>query len=126
MSDVSTGELLAAFDFTSEATVRAKDALISGAQFQVWLEPVPAARLLGICRLRMRTLQRRGKPALGAAECLASLAEAGEQGFLVGYVDDRERRGYYYQLYLDPDPLRVIGCIGVNISPGDDTTDDQA
>ncbi|MFE2215094.1 hypothetical protein ACFW93_24480 [Streptomyces canus] len=117
MSQVSTSELLAAFDFTSEATVGAKDALISGAPFQVWLDPVPASRLLGICRQRMRTLERRGVPTSGAAECLESLAERGEHGLLVAYLDDRQRKGRYFRLYLDPHPLRVIGCIEVAISP---------
>lgn len=44
----------------------------------------------------------------------------GERGLLVAYVDDRKRAGYYFQLYLEPHPLKVVGCIGVNISPEDD------
>ncbi|MBT2445672.1 hypothetical protein J7F03_00935 [Streptomyces sp. ISL-43] len=120
MDEVSASDLLAAFKFDSEASSRAKNALLSGAHFDVWLDPVPAARLLGICRSRLRTLQRRGKPTVGAAECLTGLAEIGERGLLVAYVDDRKRAGYYFRLYLDPHPLKVVGCFGVNISPEDD------
>ncbi|MGW1247206.1 hypothetical protein [Streptomyces sp. NPDC002535] len=122
MSEVSASELLAAFGFDSEASSRAKDALLSGANFDIWFTPIPATRLLDICRARMSTLRRRGKPTVGAAECLTGLAEMGERGLLVSYVDDRKRAGYYFQLYLDPHPLKVIGCFGVNISPEDDPT----
>ncbi|MEU3616823.1 hypothetical protein ABZ725_31645 [Streptomyces sp. NPDC006872] len=120
MNEVSASELLAAFEIDSEVTILVKNALTSGAYFQVWLEPIPASRLRGICQGRVRAAQRRGKPTVGAAECLASLAEMGERGLLVGYVNDRERAGYYFKLYLDPHPLKVIGCFGVNISPEDD------
>lgn len=120
MGEVSAGELLAAFKSDSEAGTLAQNALRAGAHFDVLLEPIPASRLRGICRGRLGTLQRRGKPTVGATECLASLAEMGERGLLSAYVDDRERAGYYFQLYLDPHPLKVVGCMGVNISPEDD------
>lgn len=119
MTKVSESELLAAFSFDSEASLRAKNALLSGAHFDVWLEPIPATRLLGICRGRVSTLHRRGKVTIGATECLTALAEMGEQGLLVAYVDDRERAGCFYQAYLEPNPLKVVGCMGVNVSPED-------
>ncbi|WP_159031066.1 hypothetical protein [Streptomyces acidiscabies] len=119
MNEVSASELLDAFRFDSEVSGRVKNALLSGAHFDIWFTPVPAVRLLGICRARVRTLRWRGKPTVGVAECLEGLAEMGEKGLLVAYVDDRERAGYYFQLYLDPNPLKVIGCFGVNISPED-------
>ncbi|MGV9608896.1 hypothetical protein ACWDR2_34950 [Streptomyces sp. NPDC003631] len=115
MNEVSASELLAAFRTDSEVNTMVKNALNSGAHFQVWLEPISAERLRGIFWGRVRTLQRRGKQAVGVAECLTSLAEMGEQGLLVAYVDDRKRAGYYFKLYLDPHPLKVIGCYGVNI-----------
>ncbi|MER5201409.1 hypothetical protein ACWD3J_49040 [Streptomyces sp. NPDC002755] len=120
MKELSVSELLAAFGFDSEVGSMVKNALLSGAHFDVWSEPVPATRLLGIFRARMSTLRRRGKPTFGSAECLAGLAGMGDRGLLVAYVDDRERAGYYFQLYLDPHPLKVVGCVGVNISPGND------
>jgi hypothetical protein len=49
MQNVSRDELLAAFELDTEAGVAAKNALISGAHFDLWLEPVSAVRLLGIC-----------------------------------------------------------------------------
>jgi hypothetical protein len=126
VNEVSASELLAAFRTDSEVNTLVKNALNSGAHFQVWLEPIPAARLRGICWGRVRTLQRRGKQTVGAAECLTSLAEMGERGLLVAYVDDRKRAGYYFKLYLDPHPLKVIGCFGVNILSGDEPTTDRA
>ncbi|GLV94659.1 hypothetical protein Slala04_61130 [Streptomyces lavendulae subsp. lavendulae] len=126
MNEISASDLLAAFDVESEASSLARDALLSGAHFDVWLDPLPAARLLGICRSRVRNLQRRGKPTVGAAECISSLAEMGERGILVAYVDDRERAGYYFRLYLDPHPLKVVGCLGVDISPEGDSITDPA
>ncbi|MGW2437190.1 hypothetical protein OHU17_36410 (plasmid) [Streptomyces goshikiensis] len=109
-------ELLAAFEIDSEVTTLAKSALISGAYFNVGLEPIPAETLRGICRGRVRAAQRRGKSTVGAEECLAKLAEKGERGLLVAYVDDRERAGYYFKIYLDPHPLKVVGCFGVDTS----------
>ncbi|MEE4493400.1 hypothetical protein [Streptomyces sp. BE230] len=106
MNEVSASELLAAFESETEAGIQARNALLSGAPFEIWLDPLPASRLRGILRGRVRSLQRRGKPAVGVAECLASLAEKGEQGLLVAYVDDRGRGGYLYPLYLDPQPLK--------------------
>ena len=117
MNEVSASELLAAFETDSEVSIQAKNALLSGAPFDIWLEPLPASRLRGILRGRVRSLQRRGKPVVGVTECLASLAEKGERGLLVAYVDDRERAGYLFPLYLDPQPLKVVGCIGFGSSP---------
>ncbi|MBD0741686.1 hypothetical protein [Streptomyces sp. CBMA152] len=126
MESVSRDELLAAFELDTEAGVAARNGLISGAHFDLWLDPVPAVRLLGICSVRQRNLQRRGKRTMGFAETIASLRELDEQGLLVAYVNDRERGGYYFQLFLDPDSLKVIGCIGVSTASGDDVTGDHA
>jgi hypothetical protein len=125
MQNVSRGELLAAFELDTEAGGAARNSLISGAHFDLWLDPVPAVRLLGICSVRKRNLQRRGKRTVGFTETIASLRELGEQGLLVAYVNDRERGGYYFQLFLDPDSLKVIGCIGVNTASGDDASGDD-
>ncbi|CUM43287.1 hypothetical protein BN2537_15539 [Streptomyces venezuelae] len=38
----------------------------------------------------------------------------------MGYVDERERAGHWFQLYLDPHPLKVIGCMRIGMSSGDD------
>ncbi|MGW1779971.1 hypothetical protein ACWCQQ_12610 [Streptomyces sp. NPDC002143] len=119
----STSELLAAFESDSEAGLQAKNALLSGARFEIWLKPLPASLLQGNLSRRVRSLHRRGKPVVGVEECLASLAEKGEQGLLVAYVDDRERGGYLYPLYLDPHPLKVVACMGFgSTSEGDPST----
>ncbi|MFF5755968.1 hypothetical protein ACFY7A_11015 [Streptomyces longwoodensis] len=116
MNEVSVSELIAAFDSESEASIQAKSALISGAPFEIWFELQPASKLRGILRGRVKSLQRRSKPIVGAAECLANLAEKGEQGLLVAYVDDRARAGYLFPCYLDPHPLKVVGCLGFGSS----------
>lgn len=116
MKEVSASELIAAFDSDSPVGIQAKNALISGSPFKIWLKPLPASRLRGILRGRVEGLQRRGKSTFGVSECLASLAEKGEQGLLVAYVDDRERGGYLFPVYLDPQPLKVVGCIGFSSS----------
>ena len=121
MSEVSASELIAAFDSDSAADIQAKNALISGASFEIWLEPHPASRLRGILRGRVRSLQRRRKPTVGVDECLANLAEKGDQGLLVAYVDDRERGGYLFPLYLDPQPLKVVACLGFGSTSEDDS-----
>lgn len=123
MNEISASELLAAFEPDSTVSIQAKNALLSGAPFEIWLDPLPASRLRGILRGRVRSLQRRGKPVVGVTECLASLADEGERGLLVAYVDDRERDGYLYPLYLDPQPLKVVGCMGFgSSSEGDPIT----
>ncbi|WP_143120573.1 hypothetical protein [Actinacidiphila alni] len=119
LSGISASELAASFETDTGVAARAKNAVISGAHFDLWLEPIPAARLLGICRARMAILERRGKPTFGVAECLETLSEMGEQDLLVAYVDDRQRGGRYFRLYLEPDPLKVVACIGVGIAPED-------
>ncbi|MER7749524.1 hypothetical protein ABT013_30140 [Streptomyces bacillaris] len=123
MNEASAGELLAAFESDSEASIQVKNALLHGARFETWLKPLPASILRGILRRRVRSLQRRGKSVVGATECLASLAEQGEQGLLVAYVDDRERTGYLFPLYLDPHPLKVVAYMGFGpSSEGDPIT----
>lgn len=120
MNEVSASELLAAFEAESSVSIQAKNALLSGAPFEIWLEPLPASTLRGLLRGRVRSLQRRGKPVIGVTECLASLAEEGERGLLTAYVDDRKRAGYLFPLYLSPQPLKVVGCIGFgSFSEGD-------
>ena len=125
MQSVSRDDLLAAFELESEAGVAAQNALVSGAHFDLWLDPVPAVRLLGICSARRRNLKRRGKLTVGFTECIATLREMGECGLLVAYVNDRERGGYYFQLFLEADPLKVIGCIGVSAAPGNNSVGDR-
>ncbi|MEV5283395.1 hypothetical protein ACFYOD_37990 [Streptomyces sp. NPDC006703] len=113
-------ELLAALDIDSEISTLVRNAVIYGVPFKVGLEPISAARLLGICLGRVKAAQRHGRPTVGVAECLANLEEMGERGLLVAFANDRERSGYYFKVYLDPHPLKVIGGFGVNVFPKDD------
>ncbi len=34
----------------------------------------------------------------------------------MAYVDDRERAGYLFPLYLEPNPLKVVACMGFGTS----------
>ncbi|MFD9366810.1 hypothetical protein ACFWA6_03740 [Streptomyces sp. NPDC060020] len=120
MNEIPASELLAALEADSEVNSLVRNAVISGVHFKVGLELIPAARLLGICLGRVKAAQRHGRPTVGVAECLASLAGMGERVLLVAFANDREGSGYYFKIYLDPDPLKVIGCFGVNVSPEGD------
>ncbi|MBK6011768.1 hypothetical protein [Streptomyces sp. MBT53] len=126
MDEVSASELLAAFDSDSGIAGQVKSALISGAPFEIWLKPQSASMLRGILRGRLGSSQRRGKSIIGAVECLADLAERGERGLLLASVDDRKRGGYLFRLFLDPQPLKVVGCVGIGPSPEDESRADPA
>ncbi len=119
MEGVSVSELLAAFGSDSEASVLARTALLSGAEFFVGPRPLPASMLQGILRGRVGHMRRRGREVVGAERCLADLGGMGERGLHVGWVDDRKETGYVFRIYLVPHPLHVIACIGVDNSTGD-------
>ncbi|WP_043227846.1 hypothetical protein [Streptomyces sp. NRRL F-5193] len=126
MEELSASELLAAFGAGPEVDIQARRAMLSGADFHVGLKLIPAPIARGILRGRLWHMQRHGRQAIGAAECLAGLVEMGEQDLHVGWVDDRKGTGYFFQIYLAPRPLRVIGCVGVDSSEGDAQVSDPA
>lgn len=106
-------ELVQAFTVDSEVTLQAKRALVAGATFEIWPGRIPAERLHRTYARRLRRAQGINRPSLGFEEAVENLAANASQDLLIGYIDDRERGGYYYQLFLTPDLTRVVGCIGV-------------
>ncbi|MCX5397478.1 hypothetical protein [Streptomyces sp. NBC_00102] len=122
MNEVSASELLTSYEFSSEAAVRAKDALRSGAHLKAPPLSNSAASIRSMCYSRLRIVHLRGGRTFGDAECLASLAEMGERDVVLAFVDDREQTGWMYHLYLDPRRRAVAGCVGVNNFPEDDSS----
>lgn len=106
-------QLMQAFREETSASSQAKNALAAGADFEVWPGKIPATRLHHTYARRLRISQELNRPSMGFEEAVASLAASGDRELLIGYIDDRKREGYYYQLFLSSDLTRVIGCIGV-------------
>ncbi|MGW0837334.1 hypothetical protein [Streptomyces prunicolor] len=106
-------ELVQAFHGESDAESQARSALAAGAEFEIWPSRIPASRLHRTYARRFRISQGLDRPTLGFAETVEILAVSGDRELLIGYIDDRERGGFYYQLFLIPDPVTVVGCIGL-------------
>jgi hypothetical protein len=53
---------------------------------------------------------------VGFSEAIADLQENGEREIAGGFIDDRPREGYYYQLFLSLDLSAVIACLGIKPS----------
>ncbi|MER5301680.1 hypothetical protein ABT039_19695 [Streptomyces lasiicapitis] len=119
------GELARAFVGESDVFLQAKGALAAGAVFEIWPGSIPAGRLHRTYVRRLHRAQALNRPSLGFEEAVASLASSGSQELLIGYIDDRERGGHYYQLFLTSDLARVVGCIGVQAISRDDADPDM-
>ncbi|WP_328721304.1 hypothetical protein OHT52_18490 [Streptomyces sp. NBC_00247] len=117
MGEISASELLTSFAFDSEVAGLAKDALLSGAHLTVLPFSASAASIRVMCHMRLRIVRMRGGLTLGDAECLAGLADMGDQDVYLGFVDDRARTGWWFHLYLDPLRLTVAGCVAVGQIP---------
>ncbi|MFE5522522.1 hypothetical protein ACFQ9Q_33105 [Streptomyces virginiae] len=110
-------ELMQALAVTSAVNVQARAALAAGAAFEIWPRRIPAVRLHHTYSRRLRRLQDLNRPPLGGEEAVANLAASGSEDLLIGYIDDREEGGCFFQLFLSPDLTRVVGCIGLQAPP---------
>ncbi|GAA0976415.1 hypothetical protein GCM10009555_035900 [Acrocarpospora macrocephala] len=91
----------------------ARAALAGGAAFEIWPGEVPTARLVSIYSRRRRTAERRGQPSLGFDSALDALTAYDGASAVLGYVDDRSRGGFYFQLFLAPSQNRMIACLAI-------------
>ncbi|MEV1049022.1 hypothetical protein [Streptomyces sp. NPDC049916] len=91
-------------------------ALLGGADFAVWADPVARDRLARVYSRRLRTTAKTGQPTLGFAEAVERLASSKEPEVWLGHVDDRPAGGYYYQLFLAPGGRRLVACLAVRRS----------
>jgi hypothetical protein len=112
-------DLVKLLEGDGEAFRLCRSALTRGADFKVWVEPASTRDTASIYFRRMRTMSRTGQPSIGVAEAVADLRACTEAELLIGYVDDRPKDGYYFQIFMVPNFERVIACLGVRPSVAD-------
>ncbi|GAA2878394.1 hypothetical protein GCM10020220_080260 [Nonomuraea rubra] len=86
---------------------------MAGASFEIWPDPIEAFPLAKIYQRRARLTRRMGIPSLGFDEAVTQLGACGLQHLILGIVKSTES-DYRFQLFLSPDALRVVACLGVS------------
>ncbi|WP_139140788.1 hypothetical protein [Streptomyces abyssalis] len=99
-----------------EPASRCAEALASGSPFTVWEETTDTNRVASIYARREKHNRRIQQPSIGFTQAMHALKEFDEEELRIGYVDDRERGGFYFQLFLDAEAIKVIACLGVRPS----------
>jgi hypothetical protein len=79
----------------------------------VWSDNVPAQRVASIYSRRRRATLRAGQESVGFDEAVSDLQGYEGELLKVGFIDDRPRGGFYFQLFLDSDLSRIFACLGV-------------
>ncbi|GAB2483315.1 hypothetical protein GCM10027187_58570 [Streptosporangium sandarakinum] len=97
----------------SETHSMCHDAVRSGAPYKIWDRKIPAGRLALIYGRRWRHVQRTGQPSIGFEEAVLALKSYAGDELMVGYVDDRFKGGYYFQIFLEPGCSEMVACLGV-------------
>lgn len=103
-------QLLAGAD---EVRLLSRAALAAGVDYKIWPESVATQRLVSIYERRERGIRRSGQPSLGFTVALDALRSYGGAELAIGFVDDRRRGGYYFQLFLEPELSSIVACFGV-------------
>ncbi|GAA4921455.1 hypothetical protein LX16_4930 [Stackebrandtia albiflava] len=99
-----------------EAYSMAVAALEAGAAFDIWHGGMSPKHLLAILERRERTVRRSRQPTIALPEAISALREYSGAEVFLGFIDDRIRGGYYFQVVLDETSSRVICCAGVKPS----------
>lgn len=102
-----------------EARLLSRSALSAGAEYEVWPEAVPVQRLLAVYERRERGTRRSGQSTIGFGDALDALRAYDGADLSIGFIDDRGRGGYYFQLFMDPELDGVVACLGVDSPRGD-------
>jgi hypothetical protein len=110
---VERGHLAQLLAGADEVRLLSRAALDAGVDYKVWPESVATHRLVSIYERRERGTRRSGQPSLGFAEALDALRSYDGAELAVGFIDDRHRGGYYFQIFLDPEFSSVVACFGV-------------
>ncbi|WP_156926034.1 hypothetical protein [Glycomyces arizonensis] len=109
-------DLLNALNGSSGIEEQARRAIEDGDDFEIWPRAVAKSEILTIYSRRLRLLSKNGQPSVGFAEAIESIRSFPEDRLRIGYVDDRPRGGYYFQLFLSPEDSVIVACFGVQES----------
>ena len=97
--------------------VAVREALSTGAAFQVWEDSrVLVTATLSILRQRQASAERRGQPILNYTAAVEALKRYTGDTVMVGRVGDRQHSEMLFQLYLSPEAQAVICCLGVPVT----------
>lgn len=96
-----------------EVRLLSRSALSAGAAFEVWPEAVPAQRLLAVYERRRRGVLRSGQSSIGFGDAVDALRAYDGAELSIGFIDDRSRDGYYFQLFMNAELDLVVACLGV-------------
>ncbi|MEV5895659.1 hypothetical protein [Nonomuraea fuscirosea] len=105
--------LVQLLDNQGEAAHDCRQALMAGASFEIWPDPVEALPLTKTYRRRARLTRRMDVPSVGFDEAVTQLGAFELQHLILGIVRSTES-GYRFQLFLSPDASRVVACLGVS------------
>ncbi|GED87079.1 hypothetical protein TNCT6_41640 [Streptomyces sp. 6-11-2] len=92
-------------------------ALGAGAEYDIWPEGVLPRRVVPIYERRERVACRSGQPSVGFEEAIDALRVHQGEKIATGFVDGRNRGGYYFQLFLDAGLNRILAVFGIKPSP---------
>ena len=98
---------------TDEVCRLARSALVAGASYRIWEGVSDIESTRTIYGRRYRTTRRVGQPSVGFSEAVEALRAYEGTEVAIGYVGDRPRGGFYFQIFLTPDLARVVACLGV-------------
>ncbi|MEU1385931.1 MULTISPECIES: hypothetical protein [unclassified Nonomuraea] len=96
-----------------EAGRACRRALMTGASFEIWPDPVEVLPLTKIYQRRARLTRWMDIPSLCFDEAVTQLGSCGLQHLILGIVKSPQS-DYRFQLFLSPDASRVVACLGVN------------
>lgn len=105
-----------------EVRLLSRSALSFGAPYEVWPEAVSTQRLLAVYERRQRGTRRSGQSSIGFGDALDALRAYGGADLSIGFIDDRNRGGYYFQLFMDTELNTVVACLGVESPRGGSTS----
>ena len=106
-------ELAQLFDTSDTASGACRHALLGGADYIVWEDPVPADRILPAYERRALRTVAAGVPTVGFAEAMASLRRIGTQPVRLGQVTGTDPP-FLYMLFLTDDASTVVACLGID------------
>jgi hypothetical protein len=110
---IGRDELLDLLAGAGPVGVACREALLAGAQYVLYDEPIPAERLAQSYARRLAHLDRTGVPTAGFADAVDALRAHGAAEVLLGSASVADPP-YHYQLFLSADADRVVACLGVS------------